>query len=290
MDKSLKGTLIGAIAILSWGTLGALGALSANMPPYMVFGLCFSIAALLGAAICIAARIPLAPLLAPEILLAAVLLGAYHLAYFEAFHHAAAIPVSLINYLWPAWLIVIGNLFFAMNSGVSGYLGAAIGFAGVAILIGGGFTAEPGGVLGYGLAMLGAILWATYSNVRRRARFEGVGAMVSICALAALLCFGIAFATGESAIPLTKQNLMVILLLGIGPAGGAFFLWDYGMRVGNAPLLGVMGYSAPVISTALMVLLGMGEPSWRMVLAVVMITIGGMVVQKGKKRVQAGAA
>lgn len=283
-DQGLKGTLVGAIAILSWGSLGALGAKSAGMPPYLVFGLCFAIAALLGAIVCLARRIRPAPFWSPEILLAALLLGAYHLSYFEAFHHAAAIPVSLINYLWPAWLIVIGNLFFRMNSGLAGYLGAAIGFAGVAILIGGAFNANAGDVWGYGLAMLGAILWATYSNIRRRARFAGVGAMVSICTLAALFCFAIALANGEAGLALSRENLGVILLLGLGPAGGAFFLWDYGMRHGNAPLLGVMAYSAPVLSTLLMVLIGMGEASWRVAAAVAMITLGGAVVQWGGTR------
>lgn len=283
-DQRLKGTLVGAIAILSWGSLGALGAKSSGMPPYLVFGLCFAIAALLGGSVCIVTRIRPAPLRSPEILLAALLLGAYHLTYFEAFHHAPAIPVSLINYLWPAWLIVIGNLFFGMNSGWAGYLGAAIGFAGVATLIGGAFNAEAGDIWGYGLAMLGAILWATYSNIRRRARFAGVGAMVTICALASLFCFAIALANGEAGLTLSRDNLLVIALLGLGPAGGAFFLWDYGMRHGNAALLGVMAYSAPVLSTLLMVLIGMGEASWRVAAAVAMITLGGAVVQLGGNR------
>ncbi|WP_210245001.1 EamA family transporter [Mesorhizobium sp. J18] len=284
---ALKGTLLGAIAILSWGSLGALGALAAAMPPYLVLGLCFSIAAVTGTGCCAIARVRLVPLYAPEVLLAAFLLGAYHLAYFEAFHHAEAIPVSLINYLWPAWLIVIGNLFFALNSGWAGYLGAAIGFAGVAILIGGDFDVKTGDTLGYALAMAGAILWATYSNLRRRARHEGMGAMVSICILASLFCFAIALFAGEIFMP-TRQDMLVILLLGIGPAGGAFFLWDYGMRFGNAPLLGVMGYSAPVLSTGLMVLLGMGQLSWRMAAAVAMITLGGAVIQIGSRTGAAG--
>lgn len=279
MEKSLRGSLVGAAAILSWGSLGALGTLSVGMPPYIVFALCFAIAALLGAAVCVVRGITPAPLWSAEILVAALLLGSYHMAYFEAFHHAPAIPVSLINYLWPACLIIIGNLFFALDSGWRGYLGAFIGFLGVVVLSGGGFSVARGDAFGFGLALAGAILWATYSNLRRRARFSGVGAMVSICILAAAFCFAIALLSGEYAFTPSPMNLAVILLLGVGPAGGAFFLWDYGMRHGNATLLGVMGYAAPVLSTLLMVLLGMGEPSWRLGLAVVLITLGGVVVQ-----------
>lgn len=39
---------LGALAILSWGTLGALGALSSTLPPFLVLTFCFAIAAGMG--------------------------------------------------------------------------------------------------------------------------------------------------------------------------------------------------------------------------------------------------
>lgn len=284
MTPRLRGTLLGAAAILSWGSLGALGALSAGMPPYFVLGICFAIATAMGAAACVIMDLRPAPLLSAETLLSAALIGSYHLVYFQAFHHAAAIPVSLINYLWPAFLIVIGNLFFRLGSGWRGYLGAALGFLGVAVLIGDGASFDAGDGLGYGLALLGAMLWASYSNLRRQARHEGIGAMVSICLLASLFCFAMALVFGEGRVDLTQRNIAILALLGIGPAGGAFFLWDYGMRHGDAALLGVLSYSAPVLSTVLMVALGLGTASWRMAAAVALITLGGIVVQRGGLR------
>lgn len=281
MTERRRGTLLGAAAILSWGSLGALGALSAGMPPYFVLGICFAIAAAMGAIACASLGLRPAPLTSRETLVSAALIGSYHLVYFEAFHHAAAIPVSLINYLWPACLIIIGNLFFGLGSGWRGYLGAALGFLGVAVLIGGGASFTASEASGYGLALLGAMLWATYSNVRRGARHEGIGAMVSICVVASLFCFATALIFGEGTVAFNARNVTVLLLLGLGPAGGAFFLWDHGMRHGNAALLGVLSYSAPVLSTLLMVALGLGAPSWRMAVAVALITCGGMVVQRG---------
>lgn len=281
MNQTPGGTACGAVAILSWGALGALGAMSAGMPPYLVLGLCFTVAAALGGVICAVRGLRPAPLLARETLIAAALLSVYHLCYLEAFHHAASIPVSLINYLWPACLIVIGNLLFRLESGWAGYIGAATGFAGVAILIAGdGLALKAQDVTGYGFAFVGALVWATYSNIRRRARLNGMGAMVSICVLSAILCLSIAVLAGES-FDLTKRDVAVVLLLGLGPAGGAFFLWDIGMRRGDAALLGVMGYSAPVLSTLLMITLGMGTFSWTLAAAVLLITLGGIIVQTG---------
>ncbi|WP_282042417.1 DMT family transporter [Halomonas alimentaria] len=284
MSDAARGTALGALAILSWGTLGALGASSANLAPNLVLGLCFGIAAGIGGVLCLCRGIRLTPLWSTETLVSAMLLTVYHLSYLEAFHHAAAIPVSLINYLWPACLIVIGNLFFRLNSGWPGYLGAATGFVGVALLIGrDGFTLKASDATGYGLAFLGAVFWGTYSNLRRRARFDGIGSMVTICVLSAALCLFVSAVSGEDFTPLTSRDLLVILLLGLGPAGGAFFLWDIGMRRGSATLLSILGYSAPVLSTVLMVALGLGSPSWNMVAAVLLITLGGVIVQGGQR-------
>ena len=49
---------------------------------------------------------------------------------------------------------------------------------------------------------------------------------------------------------------------GVGPVGAAFLLWDIGMKQGNVPLLGVLSYASPIISTALLVALGLAEPTW----------------------------
>lgn len=282
---SARHTGLGALAILSWGTLGALGALSASLPPHLVLTVCFAIAAAMGSVICVATGRRPARLLDRRVGLFAGLLAAYHLAYLQAFHHAAPIPVSLINYLWPACLIILGNLFFRLHSGAAGYMGAALGFAGVLVLIGkDGFALQASDALGYGLAFLGAILWALFSNLRRHDPSDPIPAMTTICFGASLMCGFWWMATGASLPDLQAMDVGVMLALGLGPAGGAFFLWDLGMRHGHAALLGVLGYSAPVFSTLLMLSLGMGKPGWEIFVAIGLITLGGIVVHAGPKR------
>ncbi|WP_241480921.1 DMT family transporter [Leisingera sp. ANG-M6] len=278
------------MAILSWGTLGVLGAFSASLPPYLVLTFCFAIAAGMGLAICaVTGRKPLR-LLDRRTILFAGLLAAYHLAYLEAFHHAAPIPVSLINYLWPACLIILGNLFFQLHSGFSGYIGAALGFAGVLILIGkDGFALQLSETFGYGLAFVGAILWALFSNLRRHDQSDAISAMTTICFASSLIC-GLWWITKGANLPtLNTSDVWVISALGLGPAGGAFFLWDLGMRQGHAALLGVLGYSAPVFSTILMLALGLGQPGWEIFAAIAFITVGGIVVHTGSKGSTKGA-
>tara|TARA_R110002110_G_scaffold145534_2_gene334932 strand:- start:1375 stop:2238 length:864 start_codon:yes stop_codon:yes gene_type:complete len=281
---SVRYTGLGALAILSWGTLGALGALSASLPPHLVLTFCFAITAGMGWTICrLTGRTP-ARLLDRRVALFAALLAAYHIVYLEAFHHADPIPVSLINYLWPACLIILGNLFFRLHSGWPGYLGAALGFIGVGVLIGkDGLALQSSEVFGYGLALSGALLWALFSNLRRHERFDAIASLTTICLGASLLC-GVWWAATDAHWPdLARRDIGVILALGVGPAGGAFFLWDLGMRQGHAALLGVLGYSAPVLSTLLMLGLGMGTPGWEIFVAIAFITLGGAVVQLGAR-------
>ena len=53
-------------------------------------------------------------------------------------------------------------------------------------------------------------------------------------------------------------------LLGLGPTGAAFFLWDHGMKRGDPRLLGTLAYAVPVASTLLLVAIGEGALSARM--------------------------
>ncbi|WP_273249230.1 DMT family transporter [Sediminimonas qiaohouensis] len=277
------------MAILSWGTLGALGALSATLPPHLVLTLGFAIAAVMGWIICrLTSRTP-AKLLDKRVVMFAGLVAAYHLVYLEAFHHADPIPVSLINYLWPACLIIMGNLFFRLHSGLPGYLGAALGFIGVGVLVGkNGLTLQASETMGYALAFAGAVLWALFSNLRRHEKSDAIASLTTICSMASLLC-GIWWAMTDAHWPdLSARDFGVILCLGFGPAGGAFFLWDLGMRQGHAALLGILGYSAPVLSTLLMLALGMGAPGWEIFVAIAFVTLGGVVVQFGEKARKSG--
>ena len=282
--KSLRHTGLGALAILSWGTLGALGAYSASLPPYLVLPLCFGIAAGLGLVICAAMGKAPASRLAYGVWMFAALLAAYHLAYLEAIHHAAPIPVSLINYLWPACLIILGNAFFKLSSGWRGYFGAALGFLGVAVLIGGnGIRLQSSEAVGYALAFLGAVLWALFSNLRRVEVRDSAASLTTICAGASVVCGVLWVAHGATWAALDTYDILIVLGLGLGPAGGAFFLWDLGMRHGQAAFLSVLGYSAPVFSTLLMLLLGMGTASWQLIAAIGVITLGGTIVHGGSR-------
>ncbi len=73
-----------------------------------------------------------------------------------------------------------------------------------------------------------------------------------------LLCH---LALEQTVWPQGPSEWLAVLGLGLLPVGAAFYAWDFGVKNGNIQLLGVASYSAPVLSTLMLVLFGFAEPS-----------------------------
>lgn len=68
-----------------------------------------------------------------------------------------------------------------------------------------------------------------------------------------------------------------LVLMGAGPTGLAFFVWDVGMKRGNIKALGGLSYATPLLSTLLLILAGRARPSMELALACFLI-VGGAVL------------
>ena len=54
-------------------------------------------------------------------------------------------------------------------------------------------------------------------------------------------------------------DVLWVLLLGLGPMGGAFFLWDRAMKLGDPCEIGLLSFLTPLLSTLLLVVSGGGR-------------------------------
>ena len=52
---------------------------------------------------------------------------------------------------------------------------------------------------------------------------------------------------------------LLLLLLGAGPIGLAFFLWDKALKLGDPRQIGALSYLTPLLSTLLLVASGRGQ-------------------------------
>jgi drug/metabolite transporter (DMT)-like permease len=207
----------------------------------------------------------------------------YHALYFLAFALAPALEVNLINYLWPLLIVLLAAPIRGLRLGPMRLAGVVFGFAGCALLVGPGASFPPEALAGFIAAAGCAVVWAVYSVTAGTPRLARVpteavaGFCLATAVLATVLHLGL-----ESTVAPNAWQWLAVLLLGLGPVGAAFFLWDVGMKRGDPRLLGTLAYAVPVASTLLLIAAGEGELSWRAALATLMVAGGGFIAARAK--------
>ena len=274
---SVRATSFGAIAVLLWSALALLTVGAKRLPPFQLLALTFAVAAVLGLALALlrrkspwkeAQRWPAA------FMLVAAALAGYHFFYFVALRNAPAVDASLIAYLWPLLIVVFAGL---VQGGVrvAHLLGGTLGLAGAWLVISvrGGVAFQSTYALGYGAAAACALIWSAYSVANRRHAGAPVD-VVTLACLATALAGVAAHLAFEQTVAPTPAEWLAVALLGLGPVGAAFFLWDYGTKHGRLALLGVLAYAAPVLSTLLLVASGEEPFSWAIAAAALLVAAG----------------
>lgn len=280
-----RATAAGIAAILLWGALALLTAMTGRMPPFQMTAITFALGGALG--LCAAILRGRTQLLKPtpqSFLLGLYGFFAYHACYFAALKLADPAEAQLIASLWALLIVLFSGLLPAHRLRANHVIGAIIGLTAAALLIvpkigsGGG----AGTVAGYILAAACALIWSSYSVASRL--FSGVPteSLSITCLATAVLALACHWIFETPAWPQHTSEWVALFALGLGPVGAAFFLWDIGMKNGDVSLLGALSYAAPVISTGLLVIAGYSAPSWTLALAVALMVIAALVATREK--------
>lgn len=277
-----RATFLGLGAILLWGLLALLTAATSGIPPFQLTAMAFAIGGLAGLAI-VTAQGRLSLLSQPPLAWALGLFGLflYHAIYFSAMKLAPPAEASLIAYLWPLLIVLMSAALPGETLTSRHVIGAALGFAGVLALgLGKGVSGfEAQYIAGYGLALLSAFIWSSYSVLSRRMAHVPTEAVVGFCLATAVLAGAVHLAVETTVAP-TPTQWAAIALLGLGPTGTAFFLWDVGMKKGDIRFLGVASYATPVISTLALIVAGKAEFTLALALACGLIVAGGLIARR----------
>jgi len=275
-----RATFTGFIAILLWSTLALLTSLNGEVPPFQLLAMTFFIAFFWGTLYFIKTGNNLKSLKQPLSVWINGVLGlfGYHILYFLSLRNAPVIEASLIAYLWPILIVLFSSFLPGEKLRWFHLTGVLLGFFGVAILLqrNGTISLDPKYISGYILALSCAIIWSTYSVISRRHKNAPTVLIGAFCGISALISFVCHLLFEETLIPQQGQWLF-ILLLGAGPLGLAFFVWDYGMKNGNIKLLGTLSYIAPLLSSSLLIIFGKTRFSLQLLIACAFITAGSII-------------
>jgi drug/metabolite transporter (DMT)-like permease len=262
---------LGAIAL--WSSLAVLSVRLAGLPPLFVIGAALAMGSLATLPQARTWRVP-----AGTLALGLYGLFGYHFLLFLALRRAPAIEANLLNYLWPLLLVLLSSVLLpGVRLGGAHVGGALLGFAGSAVVVLGRPTAPSiEHLAGYCLAVLAAFVWASYSLLTRRvapfptAAVGGFGAASGVVALAL-------HGALEPECHLTPTQWCLLMVLGLGPMGVAFLLWDAALKRGDPRAIGTLAYLTPLLSTGLLALDGRRGVGLRDGAALLLIVAGAWV-------------
>jgi drug/metabolite transporter (DMT)-like permease len=269
-----NGLALGAIAL--WASLATLGVSLAHVPPFLLTGLSLLVGSVIALPL---SRFDLRQWRVPPATLALGVYGlfGYHFLLFTAFRHAPPVEANLVNYLWPLGIVVMAPLLLkGVHLKAAHLVAALMGFAGAALVILGGHSVSGGFAWGYLPALGAAFIWASYSLLTKRvAGFPtaAIGLFGLVSGVLSLACH----AWLETAVTLSGRDWGLITLMGLGPLGAAFFLWDAALKRGDARHIGILSFLTPLLSTLLLVTVRGERPGLTVWLAGALI-IGGAVL------------
>lgn len=270
MNQKSQALILGLITIFCWGSLATFSNLVIHLPPFYVLGVTF----LFGALPAFFKPKQMFPNLKTTAVGVFGLFG-YHFFLFYSFRYAPAVEANLINYMWPVLMVIISPVFFK-NEKLFWYhiAGAVLAVIGCVVLVfGKGGELKSEYVQGYLLAAGAAITWPLYSMTKKKLPPVSVWAVGGFCLGASILSF-LTHALIEPAVSLVAHDAWILLVMGLGPFGLAFYCWDLALSKGDTRLLGALAYLTPVLSTLGLVLFVGQTLAQTTVIAMVLI-IGG---------------
>ncbi|WP_449371334.1 DMT family transporter [Thiomonas sp.] len=253
MQTGSKANLYALGAIALWASLATLGVALSHVPAFALTGLALIIGSV--------------PTWShwrqwKKVSRTALALGVYglfgfHFLLFIALRHAPPVQANLVNYLWPLFIVVLAPLLLpGVHLRPAHVLAAGLGFLGAALAILGGRSVEAAWAWGYVPALGSALIWATFSLGSRRMAQSGKGFPTAALGLFGLISGVLALGCHvglEPPMQLSLRDGLLIGVMGLGPLGGAFLLWDRALKLGDPRTIGVLSYLTPLASTLLLI-------------------------------------
>jgi drug/metabolite transporter (DMT)-like permease len=180
----------------------------------------------------------------------------YVLAFALARNRQVALQLGIVNFLWPA-LLILGSVFMLKYRARWIFLapGLMISVAGMAICMAGRLSlslfanAVRENAPAFVLMACSAASWAVYSNCAHKYAPKGRGSGVPLFEVITGLIFLIYYAAFGGKPVWTPAVIGPLAYYTVFVAAASYLIWDIAMQRGNIVLLGVVSYLLPLAST-----------------------------------------
>jgi drug/metabolite transporter (DMT)-like permease len=286
MTDYRKATLVGFIAIVLWSSIvGLIRGVSESFGATGGAALIYSV----GTLILLVALGPtnVGKLPRRYLVLGGGLFVSYELCLSLSLGYAAtsrqAIEVGMVNYLWPTLTLAAAILFNKQRSNFLIAPGFVLCVVGICWVLGGERGLDAAEMLGnvrsnplsYGMAFLGAVIWAAYCTVTARIA-GGQNGVTLFFALTAVTLW-INYALHDKPSMNVDVHSIALLLLAASAMGFGYAAWNVGILRGNVTLLAGASYFIPVFSAAIAAALLRSSLSPAFWQGVVMVCAGSML-------------
>ena len=269
-------------AIVLWSSLASLATLIPNVPVFLKTGVGLVIGSVIALPL---ARFQIKQLaVKPKILLLGVYgLFGYHAALFVALSTSPSVQANLVNYLWPLLIVLLAPLFSKkVKLNLRVVIGGLMGFIGASLAILSGSSSDGLFYSGYLFAFMAAIIWSTYSLATNRIGSFPTPAVGLFALVSGILSIAMHFVF-ETQVSLSSFDWMILVLLGLGPLGAAFYLWDYAIKRSNPQEIGLLSFLTPLLSTGFLLVITGQALSWLLAIAAGLI-VGGSLIGRARQQ------
>lgn len=261
MTQQTKATSIGFCAILLWASIvGLIKEVSHSFGATLGAALIYTVASIF--LLFTMKWTPLSKFPKKYLIYGALLMVSYELCLALSIGYSTnsrqAIEVGMVNYLWPTFTMVATILFAGKKANGLIIPGILLSMLGIVWVLGGNqglnlsemMTNIKTNPLSYGLAFIGAILWAAYCVVTVRMA-NGVNGITLFFMMVAIALWIKYLVIGDPSSIQINLSSIIYLLLAACAMGFGYAAWNIGILDGNVTILTGASYFIPVLSSAL---------------------------------------
>jgi len=268
-------------AVLIWSTLAILGSKLESVPSFLLVGVALITSGILSTFKIRKWKVP-----SKTLLTGVGGIFGYHFLIFTAYKYSPVVEANLMNYLWPLLIVLLSPIVLPeYNLEQNHILGALIGLSGAALIITGGkIQLEIEYLPGYLMAAGAAIVWALYSLMSKKLPEFPTAAVGGFCMVSGIISLFLYFlgSINQGLYSPNRLEWIYMILLGLGPMGSAFFVWDRALKDGDPRIIGSITYLTPLLSTMWLILAGGKKLTWISGLAMFLLITGAFIGTRKK--------